>query len=517
MILLDYSYRGGGILINVEMEVSMKRNLLVMISILLILTAFISCDNKQKDPPVNAEEIAKDLDTAAIIKDVIDGADGVEVSYLLNQKKALDAGDYTLTMTVEFKEYESGAGKITGGKLIYTIDGKVTGTTFTATGTCSVKTDDKAPLVVAGTTVAITADNAKVTFTATATDTTSISIVGNPSITLTGGASVTVGNEDPIKIEAESTQEPEPEPEYYTVKAEGESKEISYSKLVADGLKLSEYDGMTAEEGVTLLVDTPIVLAKDFIFDSITLKGKGAGSDNAMETPIGIDLSESRNDIKITIHDSKISGFGYAICSNKAVGSVGADQENEKDPQEGYDESHVAGGSLTLIIENTDFSDCFKGLYATDIKDLKVTGGTFSNMGTDAVDTNYVTRSGSALDINQMSAGNSIVITGAKFENCGSDKGSTSGAIKIKVRGGEDDTNTDIPANAAGKFESVSVSGCTFGTADKANHYDVVLGTSEHESTADKDWDIQSGCNVAWKNEKATETVEPGDQTETTT
>ena len=38
-----------------------------------------------------------------------------------------------------------------------------------------------------------------------------------------------------------------------------------------------------------------------------------------------------------------------------------------------------------------------------------------------------------------------------------------------------------------------------------------------HRSTADKDWDIQSGCNVAWKNEKATETVEPGDQTETTT
>ena len=198
--------------------------------------------------------------------------------------------------------------------------------------------------------------------------------------------------------------------------------------------------------------------------------------------PIGINLSGSTDDITLTIRDSKISEFGYAIMSNKANGS------KEDDPN-----SRVNPGSLTLIIENSDFSDCFKGLYATDIKDLTVTDSTFTNMGTDAFGEDVVTRSGSAIDINQMSAGGTITITGSRFTNCGDEAGTTSGAIKVKVRGAEDDNATDIPANCGGSLSNLIINDCTF----SENRRDVVLGTSQYASTAAFDYEgIQKDCDI---------------------
>ena len=236
----------------------------------------------------------------------------------------------------------------------------------------------------------------------------------------------------------------------------------------ASTISWDDYDGVKGTTGSVITVDKPIVLTKDFVFDSVTLDGGRTESDSK-ENPIGINLSSSRSDITITIKNSELKNFGYAITSNKAEGK-GTDGK-------------VNGGSLTLIIENTDFSNCFKGLYATDIKNLTVTGGSFVDMGAESVGPDVVTRSGSALDINQMINGGTISITGATFEKCGKvgDTNVTSGAIKIKTRGGEKDEATDIPRIATGvKFDSVTVSGCTF----KDNRCDIVLGTSKYSSTA---------------------------------
>ena len=239
---------------------------------------------------------------------------------------------------------------------------------------------------------------------------------------------------------------------------------------------INNYDGIKGEskESPTQIpVKEPLIIAKDFTFEAVELTPAAtsgaslfaARSDENKELPIGINLSGSTDDITLTIRDSKISEFGYAIMSNKANGS------KEDDPN-----SRVNPGSLTLIIENSDFSDCFKGLYATDIKDLTVTDSTFTNMGTDAFGEDVVTRSGSAIDINQMSAGGTITIT------------------KVKVRGGSDDGAKDIPAtNVNGSLTGgLIIKDCTFSD----NRRDVVLGTSQYASTAGFKYDIQEDCDV---------------------
>ena len=268
--------------------------------------------------------------------------------------------------------------------------------------------------------------------------------------------------------------------------SEGESIDSTELQNIIDN-----YDGIkgpSKEKPVEIPVSEPLKIAKDFTFDGVKLVSENTSGASSFsmrsagneEEPIGIDLSSSTGDITLTIKNSTISGFGYAIKSNKAEGK----QENGK----------VKSGSLSLIIENSTFSDCFKGLYATDIKNLMITGSTFDSMGTAATAGNVIGRSGSAIDINQMTAGGTITITNSTFINCGNknEEGTTSGAIKIKVRGDIEDRADDIPWTAAGSFEKVTIQGCNFGDteADK-NRADVVLGTSKHASTDDFKYDIQ--------------------------
>ena len=113
---------------------------------------------------------------------------------------------------------------------------------------------------------------------------------------------------------------------------------------------------------------------------------------------------------------------------------------------------------------------------------------TFTDMGRGATGTGVIERSGSAIDINQMSAGEIITITDSSFTNCGGADGTTSGAIKVKVRGGKDDIETDIPAAAAGSLKKLIVNDCYF----SGNRADIVIGTKNHPSTGEFDKDLQS-------------------------
>lgn len=270
--------------------------------------------------------------------------------------------------------------------------------------------------------------------------------------------------------------------------SEGESVDSAKLQDIIDN-----YDGIkgpSKENPVEIPVSAPLKIAKDFTFDGVKLVSENTSGASSFsmrsagneEEPIGIDLSSSTGDITLTIKNSTISGFGYAIKSNKATGNKEAN-------------GTVNGGSLTLIIENSYFSDCFKGLYATDIKDLTITGSTFIKMGTDAAGEDVVKRSGSAIDVNQMSAGGTITITNSTFTNCGSTKGTTSGAIKVKVRGGSDDEAKDIPAtNVNGSLTGgLIIKDCTFSD----NRRDVVIGTSQYASTAAFDYEgIQKDCDI---------------------
>ena len=101
------------------------------------------------------QEIADKVDPATLVNDVLQsGKTGIDVKNSLEKisskisraattRTALDDGNYNLTARVEFTDYPTAAGKITGGVLVYTIPGTVSSGTFTATGSGSVKTAPK--------------------------------------------------------------------------------------------------------------------------------------------------------------------------------------------------------------------------------------------------------------------------------------------------------------------------------------------------------------------------------------
>lgn len=466
----------------------MRKKMFAALGIILMLFAFVAC---QGEPTTISEEQAKANELAADYISSIRYAEVLNVAFKNNSDLKVEATDAT-SVTVTFNNYTGDAvpasGDIKGikeGSLKYT---------FT---TPKAPTDKDYTIETVDSLVFILKDGS------TAEDTIEFKISGSCEIDLTTDSSnkitgvkdaefgeietaekITVGdmpvNGDDIEITIDnstpSTEPSEPvEPNLYSLT---ENKNYSDIKEV-----LKNYDGIKGKSGVVLTVDETIKLDKSFTFEDISLKG-GQTEQNADESPIGIDLSDSTGDITLTIKNSKLQDFGYAICSNKANGKG----EN----------GTVNNGSLTLVIENTDFSNCYKGLYATDIKNLTVEGGTYDGMGKAATTENdVVKRSGAAFDINQMYAGGgNITFTGVTFKNCGgSDTTSktTSGAIKVKVRGGEDDAATDIPAiTNAGKITSLTVKDCTF----EGNRADVVIGTSGYHSTSNFDYSIQSDCLV---------------------
>ena len=135
----------------------------------------------------------------------------------------------------------------------------------------------------------------------------------------------------------------------------------------------------------------------------------------------------------------------------------------------------------SLTVTGVEFSDIpSKGIYGEAIGDLSVTDNTFGTTGTGTGGSlPEIQRSSAAIDINQTMAGGNVTISGNKFNNCGTEDGSTSGAVKIKVR--------NIPVEQAagqagdfeegatyvGSFESITVERNTYTDCVR----DIVLGT----------------------------------------
>lgn len=478
----------------------MRKKMFAALGIILLLFAFVAC---QGEPTTISEEQAKANELAADYISSIRYAEVLNVAFKNNSDLKVEATDAT-SVTVTFNNYTGDAVPATGD-----IKGIKSGSlkyTFTETKAATGKgytIETAKPLVF------ILKDGS------TAEDTIEFKISGSCTIDLTITDSKITGVKDaefgevktaekitvgdmPVALEdieididnsTPSTEQPtEPTKKIYILEKNTSVSEIKDVFKSYDGIK-----GNGKDSGDFVLnVDETINLTKDFTFEGIILKGtRDENSTEASDNPIGINLSDSTTDITINIINADVSSFGTAIMSNKVTGSDGSKTFKNK-------------SMLTLNIEGSTFHDCYKGLYATNLKDLKVTGSTFTNMGADSVaapdkptTSDLIKRSGSALDINQMLPGNSIVIESSTFSQCGAaedtQEKTTSGAIKVKVR--RDKDAKDIPQDANGQFTNgVTIKNCTFSDDNRA---DVVLGTSSIAHTADFDFTYTAGTGIS--------------------
>ena len=198
----------------------MKRNLLVMLSIVLMLLAFISCtnDNSSGLPDTEASAVAEKIDPVQLMNDALAGKiDGATVKF----RQAKDTA--TLIAVVEFKDATYNGFMISTGRLSYTLTGNLTGSSFRATSyavttevelsIADASTGSSATTVaieVPETTTASTGSSVTATVTASTEGEVKVS-VSNVSISLpSSGAQVTVGGNDVTDSIDQKPADPEP-------------------------------------------------------------------------------------------------------------------------------------------------------------------------------------------------------------------------------------------------------------------------------------------------------------------
>lgn len=485
----------------------MRKKMFAALGIILMLFAFVAC---QGEPTTISEEQAKANGLAADYISSIRYAEVLNVAFKNNNSNLTVENATADSVTVTFNNYTGDAVPATGD-----IKGIKSGSlryTFTETKAATGKgytIETAKPLVF------ILKDGS------TAADTIAFKISGSCEIELTtdssnkitgvksaefgevtGAEEITVGGDMPVALEdieididnsTPSTEQPtEPTEKIYKLEKNTNVSEIK-DFATYDGIKGNGKDG---EGKYVLTIDKAITISKDFTFDNVILDGDREKTDNANKpnTTAGIIIDAGSSGVEISVKDSAVRDFGIAFFS---------DNINEDDT--------LSNGLLTMEITGSSFTNCYKGLYATNLKDLTVTDSEFTNMGTDSsAPTNpdnpstpdLMNRSGSAFDINQMVAGNSIVIEDSTFSQCGAaqtETGTTSGAIKVKIRGGENEKNYvtspngDIPKDANGSFVAgLTVKNCSF----NGNRMDIVLGTDKNVDSADFEFTYTAGSGT---------------------
>ena len=263
----------------------MKRNLLVMLSIVLMLLAFISCtnDNSSKLPDTEASAVAEKIDPVQLMNDALKGKiSGATVTF----RQVKDAA--TLIAVVEFDNATYNGFKISSGRLSYTLVGDLTGSSFRATS-YKVTTEVELSIAEASTGAAATTLAIEVPETTTASTGSSVTAtvtantegevkvsVSNVSISLPStGAQVTVGGNDVTE-----TVDPEPEKppvvKYVTVTLtipEGESSTASVVEgstytfsAPADVPEGKAFISWSDAEGTEYLVGETIIASSDMSF-----------------------------------------------------------------------------------------------------------------------------------------------------------------------------------------------------------------------------------------------------------
>ncbi len=201
------------------------------------------------------------------------------------------------------------------------------------------------------------------------------------------------------------------------------------------------------------------------ILENLTIEGSVETSGTNEPDPEGIVISNPTGEVNLYLKNVTMKNFGYAIL---------AEQQNN---QFTNTEAYKSVAKVNVYIIDSTFENCHKGLYVNNLGTLQVFGSDFTKMGVKSDENGTViTRSGSAFDINQFVSGKDVVFYDSTFTECGG--AGTSGAIKIKVRGGSDETATDIPQdNIKGSLDSVMIYSCEFTNSGNDNS-DFVIGTA---------------------------------------
>ncbi|MEG0994915.1 MAG: hypothetical protein RSE91_02995 [Bacilli bacterium] len=221
------------------------------------------------------------------------------------------------------------------------------------------------------------------------------------------------------------------------------------------------------------------------VINTVTIKGINMptiyGSFNIKANNViidGIKLIETTNNhsaITITGNTTPISGF--ELKNSTLEGFLnGLAGQNANSPLE-----------AAKVTNNLFKTISSKGVYLEYIKNgIIFTGNTFDGTGTsgDGKDGVGSKRSSAAIDLNLVgqtanatTPSGLVVIDNNKFINCGDIKGSTSGAIKIKQRGGERETEADFATFAT--TVSLELKNNTFTNCNRG----LVIGTANGGAT----------------------------------
>ena len=210
--------------------------------------------------------------------------------------------------------------------------------------------------------------------------------------------------------------------------------------------------------------ETIIIGSGTIILENMTIEGSVGSEGTDKQQPEGIKIFNPTGDVNLYLKNVTMKNFGYAILAQQGKDKF---KENGNTPK------------VNIYIIDSTFENCHKGLYVNILGTLQVFGSDFTKMGVKSgADGTVITRSGSAFDVDQYIDGGDVVFYDSTFTECGG--AGTSGAIKIKVRGGSDETAADIvdyKEYIEGSLDSVMIYSCEFSNNGNDNS-DFVVGTN---------------------------------------
>ena len=288
-----------------------------------------------------------------------------------------------------------------------------------------------------------------------------------------------------------------PTPDYYVSNGgedgnNGTSEGASFKTITcaisaainAGGGKVIKIADGTYEE--SLVINGNITLIGDDDPGNVIIKPSSAsgsvisiGADNISLTVSGITLKTAAQELSNPTDDEELKGRGYGLTT----GSYNSTVELSNVVIDGFTYGISSYGETGLTLTNSKIQNTtYKGIFAIKLASAEFTDVTFKNNATATAllpGENPNSRSGSAIDFNLTNACNHISFSRCTFDTNGDVNGSTSGAIKIKIRGG--DNETESYAGSGSITNGVSISNCTFIN----NSRDVVLGTQQKPNSSD--------------------------------
>ena len=263
------------------------------------------------------------------------------------------------------------------------------------------------------------------------------------------------------------------------------SHAISTAVNAGSGKVIKIADGIYAENLV--ITGNITLIGNTGSQDKVIIKPSSANgtaisisADGTSLTVNGITLKTATGELSNPTQDSELKGRGCGI----STGSYQSTITLSNIILDGFTYGISSYGETTLVLNNSIIKNTtYKGIYAQKLASADFTNVTFIKNATATTllpDNDPNSRSGSAIDLNLVNACDHISFTGCTFNINGDPNGSTSGAIKIKIRGGTGETESQY-SSPGSIIHGVSIANCIF----TGNPRDVVLGTNVCPNSSD--------------------------------